>query len=141
VSRQRGRAYEISCSENCTDEQGRPVVGAAVPGQDFACVVDSVEDGIDPGEPGSECVFQSLTTRFAMYRGQVASRRGMTFRWQLSDGFTPLFINLTTPERTRSTPQTLIPLPEDGELIVTDGSARGLLFVSTRNPGTILTVF
>ncbi len=142
ASRQRGRAYELSCSENCpVDGLGRTPVGRAVQGEDFACVVDSTEDGVDPGEPGSECIFQSLTTRFAIYRGQRRSLRDMQFRWQLSDGFTPLLISLTNVDRSRSTPHSLFPWPENGQLILSDGSARGLTFVSSRTPGTIQTIF
>jgi hypothetical protein len=141
-----GRAFEISCSGgNCpTDSQNRPTVGEAVPGQDVACVVNDAnafQNGIDPGEPGSECVFQDLTTRFAIYRGQVPSRRDMRFRWQLSDGFTPLSISLTSTDRPRSVPRSLLLIPETSQLVVSDGSARGLSFVSPRNPGTIISVF
>jgi hypothetical protein len=145
ASRQRGRAYEIACSQGCPadplDPLGRPAVGYAVPGEDFACVVDSTDNGIDPGEPGSECIFQSLTTRFALYRGREGSKRDMRFRWQLSDGFSPLVIGLTSVDRPRSTPLSLLPWPESGQLILSDGSARGLTFVSSRNPGTISTIF
>ena len=141
VQRRRGRAYEISCAGGCPDASGRASVGSPVAGQDFACIVDSADDGIDPGEPGAECVFQNLTTRFAIYRGQRPSARDMRFRWQMSDGFTPLVISLTSVDRSRSTPQSLLPLPETYQLLVTDGSARGLTFVSTRNLGTISSVF
>jgi hypothetical protein len=139
---QRGRAYEISCSENCaTDALGRPAIGPARPDVDFACVVGDANNGIDPGEPGSECVFQNLTTRFAIYRGLDESERDMRFHWQLSDGFSPLVIGLTSVNRSRSTPESLLPWPEGGQLIVSDGSARGLTFVSSRNPGSISEVF
>jgi hypothetical protein len=142
ASFQKSRAYEIACSENCpVDDRNRPAVGYAVPGDDFACIVDGVDNGIDPGEPGSQCVFQNLTTRFAVYRGQRPSTRDMSFRWQLGDGFNPLAIGLTNADRQRSTPQSLLPLPELGQLIVTDGTARGLTFVSSRNPGTINSIF
>lgn len=141
ASRQRGRAYEIACSRDCPTPLGRPAIGYAVPGEDFACVVDSTENGIDPGEPGSECIFQSLTTRFALYRGQLRSTRDMRFRWQLTDGFSPLVIALTSVDRPRSTPVSLFPWPESSQLILSDGSARGLTFVSSRNPGTLSTVF
>jgi hypothetical protein len=145
ASRQRGRAYEITCSENCPadplDPLGRAAVGAAVAGQDFACVVDGTDNGIDPGEPGSECIFQSLTTRFALYRGRQASLRDMRFRWQFSDGFSPLVFGLTNVDRPRSTPLSLFPWPESGQLLLSDGSARGLTFVSSRNPGTLTTVY
>ena len=142
VSRLRGRAYEISCSENCpTDEDGRPAVGYAVPGEDVACVVDNARNGIDPGEPGAECIFQNLNTRFAIYRGQRQSVRDMVYHWQLTDGFNPLLINLVNVDRPRSTPQSLQFMPESSQLIVADGSVRGLTFVNSRNVGAMVTIF
>ena len=142
VSRQRGRAYEISCGEDCpTDDTNRPAVGYAVAGEDVACIVNDTRDGIDPGEPGSECVFQNLTTRFAIYRGQQQSVRDMRFTWQLSDGFSPLLMNMTSVDRPRSTPHSLQFMPENGQLIIPDGSVRGLSFMSTRSLGTLTTIF
>jgi hypothetical protein len=136
ASFQRGRVFEISCNENCPpNAEGRPPIGLATD-NDFVCRVGSVENGIDPGEPGSECVYQSLTTRFAIYRGQEESRRDMRFRWQFADGFSPLFIPLTSADRVRSTPRSILPWPEGGQLILSDGSARGLTFLSTRSPRT-----
>lgn len=141
VQRQQGRVFELSCSENCppVDELGRPPIGYARAGEDFACVVDSVQGGIAPGEPGAECVFQSLTTRFAMYRGQQPSVRDMRFRWQLSDGFSPLTIQLSITER--STPRSLLLLPETNRLIVSDGSVRGISIVSTPNAAVTSSIF
>lgn len=131
---QRGRVFEVSCDAGCS---------GAGPAQDtdFVCRVGDTSGGIDPGEPGSECVFQSLTTRFAIYRGQRQSRRDMRFRWQLADGFSPFVIGLTSVDRARSTPQSFVPWPENSQLILSDGSARGLTFVSSRNPGTISSIF
>jgi hypothetical protein len=65
----------------------------------------------------------------------------MRFRWQLSDGFTPLLFGLTSADRRTSTPLSLLPWPESSQLILSDGSARGLAFVSSRRPGTIATIF
>lgn len=148
VQRQQGRAFEISCSEDCpTDERGRPPIGYARPGEDFACVVDSVAGGIEPGEPGAECVFQSITTRFAMYRGlrsssgAPASRRDMRFRWRFSDGFTPLAIQLTSVDRRLSTPRSLHLLPDINQLIVSDGSARGISLISARDTRLSFSIF
>lgn len=142
VSRQRGRAYEVSCGEGCpTDSTNRPAIGYAVPGQDVACVVNDTRGGIDPGEPGAECIFQSLTTRFAVYRGQQPSSRDMRFTWQLSDGFNPLLMNMTSVDRPRSTPHSLQFMPENGQLIIPDGSVRGLTFMSSRSLGTMTTIF
>lgn len=136
VQRQQSRVFELSCSEDCpVDEQGRPPIGYARADEDFACVVSNVDGGIAPGEPGAECVFQSLTTRFAMYRGQRPSTRDMRFRWQLTDGFNPFAIPLTSAERSteRSTPRSLLLLPETSRFVISDGSLRGLILVSARN--------
>jgi hypothetical protein len=142
VSRQRGRAYEISCAEDCpTDAENRPAAGYAVPGEDVACVVSDTRDGIDPGEPGAACIFQNLNTRFAIYRGQQTSVRDMRFTWQLTDGFAPLIMNMTSVDRPRSTPHSLQFIPENGQLIIPDGSVRGLTFMSARNLGTMTTIF
>jgi hypothetical protein len=130
VQKLAGRAFEISCTDNCSAAGQPPPVGLADPTQDFACVVDDTSGGIDPGEPGSECVFQSLTSRLAIYRGQAPSRRDMRFRWQLSDGFSPFTFSLTSTERQRSSPRSLSLVPELGQLVVTDGSAPGLSFVA-----------
>lgn len=124
------RVFEISCSENCpTDSRNLPAAGRAVPGQDFVCVVDDTTGGVEPGEPGSECIYQSLTTRFAIYRGQEQTDRDTRFRWLTSDGFTPLTVSLTNAERSRSYPRAMRTLPELGLMLVTDGSVPGLTTV------------
>lgn len=134
VEHQRGRAFELSCSENCPrDSRGRPSVGLATPGEDFACIVDDADNGIDPGEPGSECIFQSLTTRFALYRGLQPSLRDMRFRWQLGDGFEPLTRSLTNTTTTVSTPRSLTLSPTHFEFGITDGTASGLTLLSPRS--------
>jgi len=131
VQKLAGRVFELSCSEDCPrDTRNRPPIGAADPSRDFACVVSNTEGGIDPGEPGSECVFQSLTSRLAIYRGLTRTERDTRFRWQLSDGFSPFTFALTSTERSRSSPRSLLLLPELGQLVVTDGSAPGLTFVA-----------
>ncbi len=139
VQRRQGRAFEISCSQSCSTS----AIGLARPGEDFACVVDDADDGIDPGEPGSECIFQNLTTRFAVYRGQQRSARDMRFRWQLTDGFRPLTISLSSSvDRTPSAPRSLVLVPELNSLLVTDGSSRGITLVLPRTPGfTTLSIF
>lgn len=128
------RVFEISCSNGCADAPGDtlPAVGLAQPGVDFACVVDDVNGGIAPGEPGAECVYQSLTTRFAIYRGRQESLRNMRFRWQVVGGFDPFLLNLTTLDRT-SSPRSMTYVRDVDRLFLSDGTARGLSFVSLRN--------
>ncbi len=132
VSKLNSRAFEISCGEGCpTDATGRSGVGPAVPGQDFACVVNDYSDGIDPDEPGAECVFQSLTSRFAIYRGQQPSSREMRFRWQLQSGFVRLSTSVTG--NSSSVPLSLVPVPQLEQLVVPDGTASGLTLLAPRN--------
>jgi hypothetical protein len=134
TQRLQSRAYEISCSGACAIPAGedQPVVGLADPDVDSACVVDDVSGGIEPGEPGSQCVFQSLTTRFAIYRGRVPSTRNMRFRWQFVGGFEPFLLNLSTVDRT-SSPRSMIYDRDLDRIFLSDGTARGLSFVSLRN--------
>lgn len=138
-----GRAFEISCGEECTtDALNRPPIGRAVPGEDFACVVpDGAQGGISPGEPGAECVFQNLTSRFAIYRGLSPSLRDMRFRWQFGEGYGPLGVSLISTERRDSTPRTMSLVPRVNQFVITDGSARGLTFLSPRNPTSITSIF
>lgn len=124
------RVFEISCSGNCPiDSRNATAAGRAVPGQDFVCIVDDTAGGVEPGEPGSECIYQSLTTRFAIYRGQEATDRDTRFRWVTSDGFVPLTVSLASAERSRSYPRGLRMLPELGLMLITDGSVPGLTTV------------
>jgi hypothetical protein len=128
-----GRAFEISCSGNCpANADGRLSVGRAT-ANDFVCVADDTTGGVQPGQPGSECVFQSITTRLAFYRGQTPTDRDTRFRWQLADGFGPLSVPLTNTSSTStlvSTPRSLLALPELGQLLITDGTAVGLTFLN-----------
>jgi hypothetical protein len=135
TQRRTGRVFEISCTENCRDAEGRLPAGPAVRNEDFVCVVDNTSGGIDPGEPGSECVFQSTTTRLAIYRGQQPTKRDTRFRWLLSDGFAPLTLSLAT-DRSVSSPRSLLTLPELGQLLITDGTAAGVVQVQLSNLAT-----
>lgn len=128
------RVFEISCSSGCADAPGDtlPAVGLARAGEDLACVVDDVSGGIDPGEPGAQCVFQSLTSRFAIYRGRAPSTRNMRFRWQVVGGFDPFLLNLSTLDRI-SSPRSLSFVRGIDRVFLSDGTARGLSFVSLRN--------
>jgi hypothetical protein len=128
------RVFEISCSSGCADAAGDtlPAVGLARAGEDIACVVDDVSGGIEPGEPGAQCVFQSLTTRFAIYRGRSPSQRNMRFRWQVVGGFDPFLLNLSSLDRT-SSPRSLTYVRDVDRVFLADGTARGLSFLSLRS--------
>jgi hypothetical protein len=122
--------FEISCSDNCTrDERNRLSAGPSVPGQDFVCVVDDTSGGIEPGEQGSDCIYQGLTTRLAIYRGQQPTAPDTRFRWLTGDGFAPLLLPLNGAAQGRSYPRSLISVPELGMMLVTDGSVPGVTTV------------
>jgi hypothetical protein len=138
-----GRAFEISCSANCpTNAEGRLSVGRAS-ANDFVCVADDTTGGVQPGQPGSECAFQSITSRLAFYRGLTPTKRDTRFRWQMSDGFGPLSISLTSSSTLGvSTPRSLLALPQLGQLLITDGTAAGITFLNIASPNfTATTIY
>ena len=116
-----------------------------------ACVVpDDPDDPGEPGEPGdpelrrlpvpvphdSSCVFQSLTLRFAVYRGRQPSERDMSFEFRVSGGFVPLSASLLTVGGTTSvSPQSLEYVPQLAALAVADGAQKGLTFIALDNVG------
>ncbi|MBN2193150.1 MAG: hypothetical protein JW751_10070 [Polyangiaceae bacterium] len=99
-------------------------------GECLACV----EDEAGPVAPDSPCVFENITTRFAIYRGQRRSERDMSFSWYFSGGFTPLSASLVVSSASVS-PLSMSFLPQIQELVVADGSAQGLIFVSLDDMG------
>jgi hypothetical protein len=132
------RALEISCGSNCPKAaDGLPVIGLAAEtgdfGQDRACVVADPTGGVQPGQPGSECVFQQGGTRFAIYRGRTASARDMQFSWQMRGGFLPLSILVSAGGN--SLPDKLRFIPSLQTVMVVDGGTAGLGLISL---GTLL---
>jgi hypothetical protein len=99
-----------------------------LPGQ---CVVPACQLKPEPGPIPSDsaCVFQNLTTRLAVYRGQARSQRDMAFGWQYSGGFTPLNINLLT-ETGNVIPEWMRYVPQIGQIALADGSSEGLALIS-----------
>ncbi len=118
------RALEIVTAEALDPAEDSGVESCAE-GECLVCVLD--EPG--PVSPGSPCVFDGLTTRFAVYRGRRRSERDMAFTWQYSGGFVPLAASLATTSVDVS-PLSMTFVPQIQELAVTDGSSQGLLFVS-----------
>ncbi len=132
----RGRAFEVVTEDQiCTESRqngGRTC-------EPHACMFAS--DPADENEPGqrlpeplgadSPCVYQNLTTRFAIYRGRESSERDMAFVWRVRGGFVPLSASLVSAGGTTSvSPQSLTYVPQIGSLAVTDGAQKGLIFVS-----------
>ncbi len=118
------RALEIVTADALDPDEGSGVEACGA-GECLACVLDEA----GPVAPGSPCVFDGLTTRFAIYRGRRRSERDMAFTWQYSGGFAPLAASLATTSADVS-PLSMTFVPQIQELAVTDGSSQGLLFVS-----------
>ncbi|MCK6533417.1 MAG: hypothetical protein L6Q84_10640 [Polyangiaceae bacterium] len=123
------RVFEVSAKDCAKPKEGKSdcAVGPAT-SADVACVLDKGA-GLGPGKPGEECIFQNLTHRFAVYRGNEPSERGMAFSWGVSGGFVPLAANLAAQSRAVS-PQSMVFVPQIGQLAVADGASQGLVLVS-----------
>ncbi len=92
---------------------------------------------VDPTKPGSECIYDSLTSRFAIYRGEEPSERGMTFFYTVAGGFSPLSISLTRNDTSIILPQTLTRVPGFDMLAAVDAQDRGLMLLSLDTLGVI----
>ncbi len=83
--------------------------------------------GITLEEPGGadRCIFENLTSRFVVYRGQKPSVRDMSFTWDQTGGFYPLTASLTLVSR-MVMPQNLEYVPELEAIAVVDAASLGL---------------
>lgn len=145
VAGRNSRIFEISCeSENgCrVDEETLGVVGPPEFEQDerslgrsLVCVLgEHPSGGVQPGAPGSECVFQGPTARFAIYRGLLPSERDQQFSWRVLGGFTPLSVDLLriNSGRTSTSPERMMYVPQINRLLIADGGSTGLSFIGLR---------
>lgn len=144
----KARAFEISSDrDHCRPPQVDDVpddaeldpleqrVGCAEP-DDVACVFDQdaldengLTQGVQLGGPGSECIFDGLTERFALYRGRAESVRDSAFVWQTTGGFVPLVMSLAAVS-TAVSPQSIQFLRQPEVMAVVDGSSLGLSLFS-----------
>ncbi|MCC6213885.1 MAG: hypothetical protein IT376_03390 [Polyangiaceae bacterium] len=126
---QRARAFEISSSACAipSDPSVAPecAIGPADAAVDAACVVD----GTGPIDPASPCVFENLTLRFAVYRGTRPSERDMAFSFVVTGGFAPLTASVAGSSAS-VLPESMVFVPQLGQLAVVDGSSAGLSFIS-----------
>jgi hypothetical protein len=122
------RAFEISARDCKPTRNGNGCAIGPASADDVACVLDQTAP-VTPGGPLDKCVFQSLTHRFAVYRGSEPTPRDTAFGWTVTGGFTPLVANLTSQSRAVS-PQSLVFVPQIGQLAVADGASEGLVLVS-----------
>ncbi len=148
----RGRVFEIS-SQSKLDSKGNQIgncrdidldanvdsdpldlrVGCSLAGE-VACVFDQGEagsssGGVHPGGPGSECIFNGLNDRFALYRGRLPSLRDTVFTWHTTGGFTPLLMSLATLSSVVA-PQSIQFLRQPEQMAVVDGASQGLSLFS-----------
>jgi hypothetical protein len=92
---------------------------------------------IEPGDPdGSQCIFENLTSRFVVYRGDQPSIRDMSFTWSTTGGFSPLAMSLAT-QSSSVNPQSMVYIPELGFLAVVDGSTLGLSLFDLNSLGVV----
>ena len=137
----KSRAFEISSepdhcrpplSDMTLDPELDPLdqrVGCALPGE-VACVFNQDESaGVQLGGSGSECIFDGLTERFALYRGREPSVRDSEFQWQTTGGFIPLLMSLSAVSSAVS-PQSIQFLRQPEVMAVVDGSTLGLSLFS-----------
>lgn len=85
---------------------------------------------VNPAQPGSECIYNTLTARFVIYSGSEPSQRDMTFSYDLTGGFSPLTISLTRNDTSIILPQALTTVPGYNLLSVVDAQDRGLMLLS-----------
>src|SRR5262249_27896879 len=123
-------AFEISSRTCPVDPSGQPPdcpVGPAT-ADDAICTYDHTLGAVSPVTEAAGCIFESLTGRFAIYRGQNPSERDMAFAWQTIGAFRPLPITLA--QTASVLPRSIDYVPQLGFLAVVDGALLGLSLVS-----------
>lgn len=135
------RVFELS-SQECDPDVPQSDPAACIIGHDpdaEYCAYDDREDvngvtvfgaAVGLTGPGSACIFQSLTARFAVYRGRLASQRDMAFSWETFGGFSALNVNIAQQLRTANVlPQSMVYVPQLRRLAVVDGATTGLSLI------------
>jgi len=105
------------------------------------CVADVDKNGktqipVQPNGKASLCIFENLTSRFVVYRGEQDNVPNMSFTWQTTGGFVPQTISLL-PLTSAASPQSLGYLPEQGWLAVVDSTV-GLALFDLNSLGVVL---
>lgn len=102
ASYQWGRAFEIS-NNNCevTDPTAPRACGVGPrTSRDVVCTYDGSSGAVELGGTASECIFSTLTKRFAIYRGLIPTARDSTFSMEVIGGFQGFGISLTSNSST-----------------------------------------
>ncbi len=130
------RVQEVSCTDGCKASPTDPVaaIGPPIAGE-VACIFDAANPPpLTIGAPNSQCIYDGLTTSFAIYSGipqggQASSQRDDEFDWTVYGGFSPLFVNLSAADDTNTSPASMVYSPALGQLVVSDGSEKGLVLI------------
>lgn len=134
--REQWRAFEISSTSSC-DDQATDLARACAVGKrtpdDVVCFRDDLARGpVEPNGQGSECIFDGLTARFAVYRGLEPSQRDMVYAVDVQGGFAPQAMSLLSGTRI-VLPVALEPIPGFNQLAVVDSQDRGLMILGLRS--------
>jgi hypothetical protein len=142
----RNRVFEIARIDECH--------GPAIPGKterdcsgvdvglgselDGPCRYDPFADpdagtpdtrGLTLADDAKVCIFENLTSRFAVYRGRQPSVRDMTFAWDTAGGFIPLVGSLAALS-SGVMPQHLVYVSQYQAIAVVDAANLGLSLMS-----------
>jgi len=119
----RSRVFEIASSVECGAACS---IGFAQ--SDDPCAYDARQGGVRLDDAAAACIYESLTARFAVYRGVLPSQRDMTFGWQTTGGFRALLASLTNVS-SAVLPQHIEYLPVLQSFAIVDGATLGLSLV------------
>lgn len=130
----RGRAFELSstaCDNLVAEDVDSCGVGVRT-NRDVVCSYDGTRGPVQVGGVSSECIFDGLTRRFAIYRGLSPSERDMSFGFEVVGGFRGFAISLVNDSNV-VLPVKLVPLPTYNAFGVVDSQNRGLMMVDLPN--------
>ncbi len=132
-ARNSSRMLEISTAAPCaTAVDGQCLIGKATE-QDRVCVTDADGDQISlaNGTLPTSCIHDGPVARFAIFRGREASRRDMSFQWEVTGGFRTLSATMASSYTGISVlPESIAHLESSDRLVVVDGIAGGLSLLS-----------
>jgi hypothetical protein len=136
----KSRVFELATTDVCGPDKTADACATSPVGvghaDDGPCRYDPIGPDREPralalDEPGgaANCIFENLTSRFAVYRGKQPSLRDMTFTWDQTGGFVPLVGSLAA-QSTVILPQSLAYVSEFESIAVVDAASLGLSFMS-----------
>lgn len=135
----KSRVFEVTLS-SCNDDAEQPDCSVAVAtADDLVCVVDEEAVPLRPDGPGSECIFDTPTARFAIYRGldPQGSRRDMTFSYDTDGGFATLTLSLHSQAGVHVLPGSIADIPALRQLAIVDPLDQGLTLFSLDTLGFV----